>query len=1598
MLFALAVITLLPSVAFADELIKNGDFEAGKINWDFGIPPASQATVSVGSEGCNKGRCLKILLNGGENANANQFLGSLNPGATLLMAAEANAAADASLLIGIYDRNWRAQNCTEIGKFIRPQIIRGEGKWRKFTYQVQIPFADDCGAISSSHDWYAYLYAVAPNAGNEPVFFDGASLATRPAVENGGFEERSTSVSQPLVNWTFNFEAGKSPALEYLPSGCLHGACIRITLNDAQRANVNQLVGKLVPLARYRVSVWAKADAGSNILIGLSDRNWKDASCKTVTKFFNSGARPDTGGWKEYAYDVDVPIKDDCGNDVSNHGWYYYVYSMKPASGPVEFDDVSITEVPKVKNGGFESDFLYWRTDLASNVGADITINSQNCLGGKCLSINPFGAQHNDVYVQQDLGVLKTERNYLLDAQVKAVAPIDAQVALYDNGWRNASCVRVGKHFSTKLTATSDWKPASAFVYVPASDDCGPIDATHYWYAMLYAFKNASTNKPVLFDEVKFSQTTATPTPPPTIYLSNNVVTVEITSEGFVNSLSYNNEDKLREKAPLSAIYLKDGSQKDADNLTQVGGNDYLIKYNNSKVEITLSIIPKTDYFEFSIRGISNPDNEPLNIVRIFSIDAVNPVFRGREWALNASDDTLIVNALPLNVDTGCNVNACDAEVESGLIGASGALITAPKKNYFSAIKTMILENNLPYLEVDGKWFRESGQPRAGYLFTTVTHSNYQRILEYAKAGNFKDVLLQEPLVYGHYNQPYPGTFASQAEMISDLGEFNKNGISAGIHTFLNYISPSDPLFAKANLYRSPIGKLATNASASASLFVLDNNFTNNESFKRYVAVDKTFSPYFYVDDELVRCKYKDNTLSGCTRGLFNTGRAAHGAGAPIDLLPPPGFSLANKFFIAPGSDASLISARSFADFLEKINASFVYADGYVFNPLWYIDDPMIIANNREKYGVLPYIGAMTRKTPIQYGGQAGSFSYYYRDKAATNDGMPFKVKEYTKILKVPLMRLNTPFTAVTYELGWWDLVGANFNSGILDFDATTLDDTHYAMTKALASDSSMGLHLRNFTIQNKTGSYLQNKKLFEILNLIGLYNRLIAQDASLKIIPHKIKSYLSNANTEAELNNVSGYNLVEKRVYQQYAIWSPSSKYRYNITNPFEAQPPKIELRPKFDYYPFSDSRHVMISDFLSGATVSGTKPDISCTLSDGTLNINYDGSTIVGCVISIPGTYNLTGKRGVGISLTGDGKNELVVVNGVSDARALLRDYKFKVDFQGTKELSLGDPTGDPSDCIGSYCIAVNPKMRHDVFNYAASEFKVYVYVTRGSYRLQFHSLKGLQEKGASQLVNPTISINGKLITFPVTLSVNDSAPSILEYDGFNKRYVVYDTNYERQFDGTVSTDAKLEPGTNSISISSDTTDPEYSTRADVRISAYDDEDGDRIPSNGNYDAAYLACNGANNFCDDNCHSTYNPNQKDSNSNGVGDACEGTQPVGGKPYSGSGTLQRPDTTECGNEVCEQGEIAESCPADCATEQPVSPASPAKPEVSVEGGFGLPAEIDAPEFEVSVPLPQSTPTPKLPASVRTQQTLDDIVTNIVSWIQRIAKSALSST
>ncbi|MDO8459636.1 MAG: hypothetical protein Q7S74_00865 [Nanoarchaeota archaeon] len=1015
---------------------------------------------------------------------------------------------------------------------------------------------------------------------------------------------------------------------------------------------------------------------------------------------------------------------------------------------------------------------------------------------------------------------------------------------------------------------------------------------------------------------------------------------------GNVTSLLYNGTQALFLNTSLSRYFLVNGTIIPSVGVTSLGNNLYNLSYlTNDSLSSVVEIVPRPNYITFRIVSVSIPQGYDMLSLDVYWIRPKEipqgNYYENWAWTLNATDNELFLNSLPLTVDTLCMLHPGIYHVSESVprdreeyrcwankflmtddrllfVNTSAALVIAPKKNYNDAIKQIVYDyqnasNPLPLAILsDGKWLRDSIQPRESYLFTEgYGPSDMQKVSEYAQLGKFKQLLLIDPLHYGYYNWPwrqtttYPGGFANYSEFNMSIHAIENAGVKVGIHTFLNlafppygtaksvvdYKNPSKPLIG--SIYTYELANISRSISNSNGYFNLSfsTNLSNNSAFAYYYlpsGLGYTSKPRILIDNELILCGsfYNETALFNCQRGWDTTIISPHNSGARAYIVP---YIIGH--FLKPGSEAHNISTLSFAQTMRDLNASMIYLDGTVFVGVPGLDSILILEQRYyilEKKGYMPYlmkIQELYGSIPfIQGAGGGYPYEWFYQRRAATYDGVVFKAKQFTRWKAETVLKSN-PYNQIKPEIGWWKINGAEFSSKIWDFDATSYDDIHYAMTKAFALKTSMGLQLSTF--------FKNNSRLSDYFRIVGTYNDLIEEDYSLNITPILVRNYLEQTDNEAELNHISGYNFVRKSV--NYTSMGPEG-FATSFDNIYGRQPIRLELRARFDYYLFNDTRNILINNFSNNSqfSITTSNPKVKCNISsEGDFIVNttllpYYIARVGGCHLYLPGVFNLTGKRGIGIRVLGDAKNETLIIRLGDDFS--VRDFKTEINFSGERTIIFPEATGDNVDYneqgIVTSWDGYGGKNRHWNYNYNSATISIFVnnVPANSTSSLRLVELKALQEKGESPVIKPKLTIisqsgYNQSIVFAVNLSMNDSRSAILEYDGMNGTYSTYNPNYGSCLNCVANIAAGvlyLDKGLSTFIFDSDHSSIEYGQRIQLGITAYDDEDGDGIPTDGDFNSStYNPCTGSNNFCDDNCPWVYNPDQEDSNNDGVGDSC---------------------------------------------------------------------------------------------------------------------------
>lgn len=236
-------------------------------------------------------------------------------------------------------------------------------------------------------------------------------------------------------------------------------------------------------------------------------------------------------------------------------------------------------------------------------------------------------------------------------------------------------------------------------------------------------------------------------------------------------------------------------------------------------------------------------------------------------------------------------------------------------------------------------------------------------------------------------------------------------------------------------------------------------------------------------------------------------------------------------------------------------------------------------------------------------------------------------------------------------------------------------------------------------------------------------------------------------------------------------------------------------------------------------------------------------------------------------------------------------VRDFRTVVKPDTSGWIVLGEATTELSDTVSNDKYVptgwdYSRYQRSWAFDWSKDNIKTSIYVLiKGNslFSMKLDELVALKEKEGNRVVSPTLEINGTNVTFtvngsPVVLSTSPGKPYLLRYNGQTGNCRLYTDNYESAglCEASILMGNRVVViGTNEIRFLS-SGDPAHSQRVNLRLTVTDDQDGDGIPTNGDYRDCYTPCSPGNySYCDDNQPNVPNPSQDGATAEDVAEPC---------------------------------------------------------------------------------------------------------------------------
>ena len=852
------------------------------------------------------------------------------------------------------------------------------------------------------------------------------------------------------------------------------------------------------------------------------------------------------------------------------------------------------------------------------------------------------------------------------------------------------------------------------------------------------------------------------------ITLENDYVRYVIGANGY--NLSFvdkrtGRDHCVQEPQQAFVILKRDGRDYEPSTCSFAEGK-ITVEFDQPRFTAVINVEAKGHYFVFEVVSVSDGDVEEL----VFSSLHIKPSKYVSGMSGVAADDDFAVCLRALNLQVGASVSGTPPLLQAacypkyGLVGAKVALVGCPAEELRSVLKEVVRQEGLPYSSLGGPWALDAEENRGSYVFASVSEDNVEEWIELAKRAGLAQIHIHGWWrSLGHY-EPRQDLFPHGLEGLKAVvDKIHEAGLKAGMHTLTGCISPIDPFATPV-----PDKRLAKDATFTLAGSVSESD-RRIPTLEQPHALDTIWAyashgNVIQIDDELIQytllAEKPPYGFTNCTRGAFGTKTQSHEKGAAVHHL----FVRYTSFL--PDENSTLVDevAECIARAFNTCGFDMIYMDGAEgMMGGW--------------HGVAKMRGAIFNKIKRRVLVEASSWGYHswpFHSRIGAWDHPRWGVKRFIDA-HCQAMEQYRSSALLPAQLGWWALLGPS-----ADWDAQLPDEIEYLCCKALGYDAPMsfqGVYPSQQPANARQDEYLKMIGQYERLRLTGYFSdsvkarlkapkeefRLVqAQNGVWHFIPtdyatHKVTGLRDGSNT--------------------WTVRFAHGRLRLTVNNRFDAQPVRLRIQALHSAAPYDSADGLVLAEFdkegefgvreaasgvthaLTSSTEQVKGSEVSgCYSAENTMAQRRGAWAEIGKVFSPP--LDLRRYGALGVWVYGDGKGELLNLqlrdppqyyHGTYD------EHYVDVDFTGWRyfELLLRERDAERhGDYVwpysGTYQIYRSPLVREHV-----SALNLYYnnLPPSDSVKCYLSPIKALPTVKV-KMENPSVTIGGKRIVFPVTL----------------------------------------------------------------------------------------------------------------------------------------------------------------------------------------------------------------------------------------------------
>jgi len=803
----------------------------------------------------------------------------------------------------------------------------------------------------------------------------------------------------------------------------------------------------------------------------------------------------------------------------------------------------------------------------------------------------------------------------------------------------------------------------------------------------------------------------------------NRRAELAIDTHGRVVSLrsKASNRELLAHPQELVSAKLKDGRQITARKASFSNGG-LTFEFPRGAGAAVLGVDVHKDHFTFTIRSLTLPDVAALTF---FHLPVTTTKYRGA-MANMLSDDTDAVCLrgydLPVEMSTELRVWTT---AEHGLTGWRAGLAVGPKKEMPVILRAMAADAGVPTSKLGGPWSLGAEANRGSYLFADLSRASVDDWIELARRGGFTHIHIHGWWhTLGHYDintNHFPRGLADMKEAVARI---HAAGLKAGIHTLTACISTRDPWVASdanSNLIATVSYTLARAMSPTNTvIYVNEKPIAQHDVVFTYSGNGNAIR----IGSEIIQygevIREPPYAFAQCQRGAFKTRPAAHAVGERADYLQQRYMA----FYPKPGSPLADELADRIAQVFNACKLDQIYFDG---------SEGMM-----SRYGIdfmRHAIFKRLRGDVLVEASCHGAHNWWFHSRLGAWDHPVWAAKRFhDRHIAAAAKYRDTDL--LEPQMGWWAPRGPSTQAR-----GHFLDEMEYFAAKNLGLDSAMSIQGVNVTRQ-PLPFHIEKQ-----LTVLGWYERLrLARYFDTQTIA-RVAVPGEEFRLRQDRDGLWKFTPVKMIAHR---VTAPHDRWR--IGNPFAEQPLSVRIEALYSAAPYDDPKRICLSG------------DTNLCLRAENKSATRRGAWAKTALTFAP-YRNIAGTGALGVWVKGDGKGALLNIQLASPREYMggRSEHYVRLDFTGWRyfELLLRERDVDQMDNYqwpysGSYHA---PFYRTGVDLAHISELNIYLneLPPGETTEVVLRPIMTLPIQPA-ELKNPTLTVNGQALTFPVTLKSGD------------------------------------------------------------------------------------------------------------------------------------------------------------------------------------------------------------------------------------------------